>query len=320
MERLNVIGTQTEEFKRFMSDWEGGSQKYVVAHTSGSTGTPKPIKLLKKDMMVSARRTCSFFGLNESSLLALPLSVDYIAGKMMVCRAIECGATLWIEKPSRNLLSEFDGESIDLLAIVTAQVDSVIKVAKRIKINNLIIGGAPLAERDERKLLENGLNSFVTYGMTETCSHVALRRTGESLYNALPGISFDVDCDNCLIINCPDMSINSISTNDIVRLVDPYSFEWVGRRDNVINSGGIKLHPEMIEAKIRNVMPSPFYITSRKSQTWGEEIILVVESEKPVIEKNIIEKLLNGYERPKEIIYISKFDRTNSGKIVRKRF
>ena len=319
MDQLRISGDHSEALIRFLEEWFN-DKEYVEAHTSGSTGTPKQIKLLKSDMIVSARRTISFFRLDSGSILALPLGVDYIAGKMMICRALESGAKVWVETPSRNLLIEFQGDRIDLLSIVPSQIDSLIKRCRHINVRNTIIGGAPMTDEDERKLMDHGLTAYATYGMTETCSHVALRKIGSPIYTALPGIKFGTDSDGCLIIYCQDMSIGRIDTNDIVRLLNDTQFEWLGRRDNVINSGGIKLHPEVIEQKLSGVIEFPYYISSRKSNIWGEELILVIESDlKLDIESSLIE-LLNPIERPKAIIYETAFKRTSSGKIIRKRF
>lgn len=316
MDGCKLIGEGTSALNRFISEWDD-NREFVLANTSGSTGKPKEIRLLKSDMMISAAKTCEFFGLTDKSVLALPLSVDYIAGKMMVCRAMHCGATLWVETPSREILRDFNGTEIDLIAIVPSQIDSLIKAAGRIHIKNVIVGGAPVSLEEEEKL--KSLHSFATYGMTETCSHVALRRIGQDTYSALPGIEFEVDENNCLIVCCSDLSVGRLITNDVVDLIDRFHFKWLGRRDNVINSGGIKLHPEMIERKLSNAIDCAFYVTSRESDVWGEELVLVVESADEIESEKIFE-FLDRYERPKAIIYIEKFDRTDSGKIIRRRF
>lgn len=320
MERINISGEKTEAVKSFLEEWMS-CEPFIKAHTSGTTGTPKEIKLLKEDMITSARRTLSFFSLDERSILALPLSADYIAGKMMIVRALEGKCRLWTEAPSRQILSEFPYNEINLLAIVPAQVESMIKAITRIKIHNVIIGGAPLSEELEELLIRTGVNAYATYGMTETCSHVALRSLGSNIYKALPGVKFSADKDNCLIIRQSDMSVSTVKTNDIVRLVSDDRFEWLGRKDNIINSGGVKLFPESIERKISHLINRPFYVTSRCSSVWGEELVLVIEgSANDKLELNEINAMLGKYEHLKSIIFESKLDRTVSGKLIRKKY
>lgn len=319
MDGMKIIGAVTPEFERFMTEWRS-PDSYIIAHTSGSTGNPKEIRLMKSDMIKSAKNTCDFLGLNCSSRVGLPLSVDYIAGKMMVVRALISCSTLWIEQPSMNPLQEYNShEQIDLLSVVPSQLSTLITSEAYRKVNNLLIGGAPLSADMEDWLIDLGIKGFVTYGMTETCSHVALREIGSDNYRALNDISFSADEDNRLVIECPSYTFKRVKTNDMVRLIDEKTFQWLGRKDNVINSGGIKLHPEEIEKKLSQILKGEnYYITSRISSVWGEEIILMVERENELSGLyDQIKKVLSRYEIPKKIIYNRRFDRTSSGKIIR---
>lgn len=316
---VNIIGPGAESALRFLDEWNS-PLPYIVAHTSGSTGAPKPIRLLKSDMMVSARKTCRFFGIDNHSILGLPLSPDYIAGKMMIVRAIASGASLWCGIPSRNPLNGFEiNGKIDLLSVVPSQIESLLQSDKAIKFSTLLIGGSPLSPEQESHLIGNNIVAYCSYGMTETCSHVALRRIGCLTYTAIDGITFSTDQRGCLIISCNDLSFKHITTNDIVRLIDPEHFEWLGRADNVINSGGIKLHPEMIERKLMPVIKDhAFYITSRPSIDWDRELVLIIESAEPIEElQDSINEVLSKYERPKSIIFQPTIPRTSSGKLIR---
>ena len=265
----------TPEAKKFIEEWNSPTP-YVTARTSGSTGTPKEIRLLKTDMRASAKATINFFGLHSRSWLHLPLSPDYIAGKMQIVRALESGATLTVEDATNRPLSGLSlntGRRISLLPVVPSQVCGVLSSGFTDRIDNMIIGGAPLAPADEQRIIDSGIPSFATYGMTETCSHVALRRLGSECFSALPGFRFSADPRGCLVINSETMSFGQLVTNDIVELDSPQAFRWRGRFDNVINSGGLKISPEEIEKKIAHLFPdgTNFYITSRRSERWGEE-------------------------------------------------
>lgn len=319
METVRVSGSGSADVEAFVRKWND-SEPFIEAHTSGSTGKPKAIRLLKRDMLVSAEKTCRFFGIDRDSLLGLPLSLSYIAGKMMAVRALASGAELWCEQPSMNLLNDYTmGRKIDLLSVVPAQIPNLLNSGRMDYVKHLLIGGAPLSYKSEAQLLDAKVSAFCSYGMTETCSHVALRKIGTHYYTGLDGISFSIDDRGCLVIRLEDFSIGEITTNDIVKLIDENRFEWLGRYDNVINSGGIKLQPEAIELKIADCLPeNNYYISWRASERWGEEIVLVVESASEIANlMHEISKRLTLYETPKAIIYKKILERTTSGKIKR---
>lgn len=316
---MELIG-YIEECSAFASEWNDAGKDFVVAHTSGSTGTPKEIRLSKNDMVTSARATNRFFGIGSGSLLHLPLSPSYIAGKMMIVRASEADCVLMAEKPSSTPLADYAGRDITLSAVVPSQIPGLLNGKGWRKIDNLIIGGAPLSAATERKLQELGVPAYATYGMTETCSHVALRKLGSELFMALPGISFSLDERGCLVIDAPQFSFKRVVTNDLAELDGAEAFRWLGRYDNVINSGGIKIIPEVIEERIAPLMGEvPFYISSRESERWGREVVLIVEGEtSPVSIAQLKDQL--GVICPKEIICEPKFDRTSSSKIIRRSY
>lgn len=313
----------TPEAEAFMAEWRNGCD-YVVAHTSGSTGRPKEIRLLKSDMLVSAKATNEFFGIGADSLLVLPLSPDYIAGKMLLVRAAVAGAKVRIENPSREPLSGyFPPTAIDLVPIVPAQIDGLLSSKSLPMIKNVIVGGAPMSAEDERKLVESGVNAYATFGMTETCSHVALRRVGETQYVALPGFRFSTDDRQCLVVESDRMSFGRLVTNDVVELIDESRFVWVGRFDNVIITGALKVFPEDVESRLKSVAGIEFYISSRRSAEWGEEVILVVADRDLGAGRRLMERchsLLRPHERPKAVVTLPELERTSTGKLRRKRF
>lgn len=302
-----------------MQEWDDPTGLYVKARTSGSTGAPKEILLRKADMIASARATCRFFGIDGDSFMVCPLSASYIAGKMMIVRAIVSGATLSLEPPSSNPLSDCDYPPIDLLPIVPTQVDAIVNQNHTIR--NIIVGGAPLSLHQEHLLAGFPARVYATYGMTETCSHVALREIGSDAYSALPGISFGLDERGCLVIDLPEFSQKRIVTNDIVDLVDSTTFRWLGRADNVIITGGLKVHPEMIESKIARMIQSPFYITSQPDDKWGSTVVLVMEGGKMQDDgplSDSFRELLPPHERPRKILHVGQIPRTMSGKLLRR--
>lgn len=320
------ISGWTDEVKAFLEEWES-PQPYIIAHTSGSTGNPKEIKLLKSDMLASARATNHFFGLTASSRLLMPLSGKYIAGKMMVVRAMLAECELIVERPSLSPFSQDIGH-VSLLPIVPAQIGGLLSkpwVSLEV-IANLIVGGGPVSVADEELLYSLGYNAFATYGMTETCSHVALRPFGNKEFRALPAVSFSVDSENCLVIHSNGKySWSDIATNDVVELLSSECFVWKGRRDFVINSGGVKIHPEEEETRLRNAaLEGEFYITSTAHDVWGAQVTLVVEGEGSSSRSedilSLCRKVLSRYAVPRRIVFVKKIPRTASGKIIRNKF
>ncbi len=344
MERLIL----TPEGERFMEEW-GSACTYVAAHTSGSTGAPKEIRLLKSDMIHSARATNQAFGINAESLLVCPLSASYIAGKMMIVRTIEADCRLVMEQPSNHPLLD-DYGVIDLLPIVPAQIPGLLDSQYVQHVKNVIIGGAPLSARQEQQICDTApFRAFATYGMTETCSHVALRRLGTPEFTAMPGVTFSVDTRSCLaILSDGGYSFSRLQTNDVVDLLDAHTFIWRGRADNVVISGGLKLFPEEIEKTVSAAISlPPFFITGRPSDKWGQELVMVIERPDSAINSNgvpkaieskdirenpgtvfenltseslmaILRKILPSVQRPKEIIFVSQIPRTSSGKLIRR--
>lgn len=304
----------------FVKEWMSGAPT-IAAHTSGSTGVPKAIALRREDMQASARSTNRFLGIETDSFMVCPLSADYIAGKMMIVRAFEAGARLLMTRPSRRSL--FDGVDvaslpvIDLIPVVPAQIDAVIDAANQITIRNVIVGGAPVSSQQEQQLAGAPFTAWATYGMTETCSHVALRNitNGERHFTALPGVELSLDDRGCLVVN-------GLVTNDIVEL-DGRRFIWLGRADNVINSGGVKLFPEQLETTIGPLMPDgvEFYFTSRESKLWGREVVMVVLSDEIERAKvmDVCRRELPCAGVPKEIIFDPDPEYTASGKLRRRR-
>lgn len=307
----------------FIAEWQSDSS-FIEAHTSGSTGTPKAILLRKSDMEASARATNARFGIDAASVLALPLSVDYIAGKMMVVRALTAGCRL-VELPlSNEIIIPDDISRIDLLPVVPSQIQSLLRQPHlSLKIRNLLIGGAAPSPDDCHKLVLSGYNAFISYGMTETCSHVALAHADDSrrVFRAMPGITFETDDDGRLVINAPAFSFGHLLTNDLVTLLSPDAMIWRGRADGVINSGGIKLIPEELEALYRDFLGGyDFFVTGIKDDIWGEAVTLVIESpedEADSIMRTLRQSIADHRRVPKSVIAVPELARTSNGKIRR---
>ncbi len=311
----------------FLKEWMNG-EEYVTGKTSGSTGIPKTVRLSKKAMIASALRTNQFFQLKQGDSVLLCLPANYIAGKMMIVRAMVGGFNLLAVPPSS--LPGWVGE-IAFAAMVPFQVQALLgseEGKKRLcSIDKLLIGGSPVPESLERELCEFPVNAYLSYGMTETVSHVALCRIEKEnerkkIYHALPGIAFSTDDRHCLVINAPYLQPEPFVTNDVVTLFSGTSFSWLGRWDNVINSGGIKFFPEEIERKIAGLLTSRFYITSLPDPLLGQQIVLKIESQpwNDAEERAFLQQIalcLSKYEIPRQILFVDRFEETAMGKIKR---
>ena len=310
----------------FLLDWLN-DRDYIEAKTSGSTGPPKVIRLKKKHMINSALATGKFFELPAGTTALHCLPCEFIAGKMMLVRAMVLGWQLDIVPPRANPLDQLF-KIYDFCAMTPFQLDNSLGRLHLVK--KLIIGGGSVSSH--QKELVQGLRTeiFETYGMTETITHVAARRVNAKKerenpvpFVSLPNISFSKDERECLVIEAPSISDEIVVTNDVVDLLTNKKFIWKGRIDNVINSGGIKLYPEVIEAKLEKLIAQRFFVTSLPDDSLGEKLILMVESEFSEealenLEKEINElRLLEKYEVPKKIYFIGKFEETPSGKIHR---
>ena len=316
-----------QSFYNFIKTWLNKND-YVEVKTSGSTGTPKIIRLDKKRMIASAKATGDFFGLkpNDKALLCLPC--DYIAGKMMVVRAMVLGLNLYSIEPNGNPLEKVENEIFQFGAMIPLQVLNSLK-NHRTRFENIekvIIGGGIVDSSLLDKLQTVQNQCFATYGMTETITHIAVKTLNgiskTNLYEALKNVEFSKDKRECLVINAHYLSENQIITNDIVKLHSKSNFEWLGRFDNVINTGGIKVNPEQIEHKIESFIYTDFFIAAKSDKKLGSKVILIIENEDKLdtdLLKQQFQTVLTKFEMPKQIYVLPQFERTETGKIQRKR-
>lgn len=309
-------------FPDFINEWRN-SEDFITVCTSGSTGKPKEIKLNKGFVSESARRTIEFFKLNSDSRLHSCVSPDFIGGKMMAVRAHQIGAKLSWETPSNSPLQDLDAsKKIDLLAVVPSQMPYIIKNLQRLpSIRNIIVGGSSINSGLRKAIAESGLNAYETYGMTETASHIALRKIESSLmpFRLFEGINIDLDLRGCLRIKFKTGPV--IVTNDIAEIIGEKEFFIKGRADNVIISGGRKIHPEEVERKIGHLISDPFMITGKCDEKWGQKVILLIEGHfQPDFVMKLSEEiklLLEKWEVPKEIVFTDNLPRTPNGKLIR---
>lgn len=297
----------------FLLDWLDDKETIQLT-SSGTTGVPKIITIKKQSMVHSAIATGNFFNLHPQDKVLLCLPAKYIAGKMMIVRAMMLGLELDIMAPSSHLDDLLSHKNYDFVAIVPLQAENSLNKLHQFK--KIIIGGAKVSDELASKLKDIKSDIYETYGMTETITHIAAKKIGELYFNVLEHVTISTDERNCLVIVAPSISNEKVVTNDIVEIYNEKQFKWLGRYDNVINSGGIKLFPEQIEAKLISQITNRFFIAGQQDDILGTKVVIVIEGNEQKLATSIFESL-DKFEKPKEVFFVPEFVETETKKINR---
>ncbi|WP_185873643.1 acyl-CoA synthetase family protein [Blattabacterium cuenoti] len=311
-----------ESILTFLKNWYNQKLSYLISFTSGTTtGIQKKIFLKKENMYKCAKRTVKFLKLDNLKIKGLLcLSPNSIASKMFLVRAIIYKWIIYCIPPSSHPIENIQ-EDFDIISMVPMQIFYSLKKLNKIKI--ILIGGAPISNNIENQLKKISTICYLTYGMTETLGPIALKKINginkSNYYQVFKDISINLDHRNCLKIFSPYIEDNYIQTNDIVNIISNNKFNWIGRYDNIINSGGIKIIPELIEKKIAPFIKKKFFISSIPDKILGEKIILFIEGSFSIIRIPNYIFYKNKFLKPKKIFFIKKFIKNNLGKIQRKK-
>lgn len=316
----------------FCKDWLNGKQHFTF-HTSGSTGTPKKIELTRAQLEASAKATIRTLQLTSNENIFICLNTQLIAGAMMLVRGMLLNCELFLIEPSSD---PFQFLALDhkmtFASFVPMQLGNLLKddektVIKLNRFKNILVGGTSINSLLEKKLTQLSTNIFHTYGMTETVSHIALKKLGkESDYSLLPEIELKKDVRNCLCIKGAVTNHQWVQTNDLVNFTDANHFTILGRADEVINSGGVKIFPSKVETAIHQVLSvlsidiKDLFVASSKDDVLGEKLIAVlcgnkISADKELLLKKKLTQFLSPYEIPKTFYYQAYFEKTASGKI-----
>lgn len=297
-----------KELGEFILDWIDDKET-IQLMTSGTTGTPKLIIIKKQAMVNSAIATANFFDLQPGDRVLHCLPVRYIAGKMMLVRSIIIGLEMDLIAPTSHLDDLLPTTNYDFVALVPIQAQAGLDKLNQFK--KIIIGGAKLSDTLAHQLKSCNAEIYETYGMTETITHIAAKKIGAECFEILPNVSISKDDRGCLVIDAPNIVASTIVTNDLVEIISDNKFKWLGRFDNVINSGGIKYFPEQIEAKLALKIKQRSFIAGLPDDNLGQKIVLFIEGEEFPLEASIFSEL-EKFERPKEIHFIPNFIETNN--------
>ncbi len=316
----------------FCKAWIGGNESFTLT-TSGSTGDPKQITFTREQMVASARMTEAALELKPNHSALVCLDTRFIAGQMMLVRCFVTGMNIVAVEPAANPLNAIaKNQKIDFAAFIPYQVAAMLAHDHE-KLNQVgvaIIGGGQVDKNLKSAISNLNGKCYATYGMTETISHVALMRLNgaepDDCFNSLPGVSISMDHRGCLVVKTTFLD-SEVTTNDLVEVISARQFKWLGRWDNIINSGGIKVIPEKVEQRLNEVfnelkIPGRFFVAGVDDKNLGQRVCLFLEGEKPSPEhqKKLLAKMkmaLSQYEGPREIRYVKKFVETNTGKINR---
>lgn len=321
----------------FIKEWLSGKNEFQL-QTSGSTGIPKIIKVHRNQMVYSAEATARALKLTSDYSALVCLNTKYIAGIMMLVRSLVTGMKMTIIEPSSNPLESFSSdERFDFTAWVPLQLETIMnKLPEKKELLNafkcIIIGGAPVNEGLLTKIKTLQAPVYSTYGMTETLSHIALQQLNgdkpENYFKALENVELGLDSRGCLMIKSPVTLDKTIVTNDVVELIEKDKFKFLGRFDNVINSGGVKIFPEKVETLTARVFESlnincRFFLSGTPDERLGQQVTLFIEGE-PFLESqkqlviDLLRKELPLYEVPKKLVFLKTFNETETGKVDRK--
>jgi len=338
-------GPHLSDFERqvlqFGRDWQSGCETFTL-HTSGSTGEPKPITITRDQMVTSARLTVRALGLQPGDRALVCLSIDYIAGMMMLVRGLECGLPLTIIDPVSRPLAAFSPSArFDFTAMVPLQLQETLNGAPHEfdilnAMQGVLIGGGPVSQALAAQLQRVSAPLYHTYGMTETVSHIALRRLNglerSDRFVPFDGVHLQLDARGCLAITSVLSRGETLYTNDLVELHPDGTFVWLGRMDNVINSGGVKVQTEKVETALETCLlhgchgayaKRRFFVGALDDQRLGQAVVAVVEGDawSPEIETAIrgqLQRLLTRYEVPRHFYFVPTLIETRTGKIDRR--
>lgn len=324
---INNLHSETEFEKKvifFIEEWFSDCET-VKVQTSGSTGAPKIFEIEKGKMLNSAKMTCDFLDLKENNTALLCLPIEYISGKMMMVRGFERKLKVLVSQPSTAPLKNLNTE-IDFCAMTPLQVENSLDKIHFIK--NLIIGGATVSESLKIKISEtlkqtpSSTKIYETYGMSETLSHIALKEihpSSSKYFTTLENVSISIDDRECLRIFAPNLNDEILQTNDLVEIFSNNQFKFLGRIDNVINSGGAKIYPEELEALVKKEISNEVVFVGLKDESLGQKLIAVVEGNQSeyLIKKIVDIPFEKSFHKPKQIIFVKELPRTPNGKIDR---
>jgi O-succinylbenzoic acid--CoA ligase len=306
------------QVQNFLRAWQ--QDLPFIFQSSGSTGKPKSFQFTKDQLLTSAKASTKALQLDKHTKALVCLPLTSVGGLLQLARAIHANFELFIDLPTSRPLQNFD-TAINFISMVPTQLQQSLKhePLKLSGIEKILIGGAPLEENLIEACSNLSISLIQSYGMTETLSHVALRFIGNGVsapFKAIEGVHFEQQ-QNCLTIHYPALLDAPLYTNDLVNLIDEQHFEWLGRADFAINSGGVKIIPEQLEKTLSSVLSHPFFVTSVPDDKWGSVVGLVIEGEAVDLGLDWAALGLVAAAVPKKIAFIAQFQRTQTLKIKR---
>ena len=308
-----------QEVEQFINKWQNDALFEIKS--SGTTGTPQRFQFSRAQLTLSAQNSIDAFGLDAQTRALLCLPLSSIGGLMLLARALVGDFQLTIQEASARPLANLE-EPIDFIALVPTQLQQSLQhdLQKLKAIKQILVGGGELNTDLQQACKDAELNVWLSYGMTETLSHVALKQISPitaSCFTALAGIHFSSK-NNCLVIHYPQLQPQPLYTKDLVEVLTPTSFRWLGRADHAINSGGFKIIPELLEQKLAGHFQNPFFTAGLPDEKWGQIVVIIFEGSIPSDYLHFDGIGLTTAEIPKKYACVPVFKRTSTHKIQRK--
>jgi O-succinylbenzoic acid--CoA ligase len=310
-----------------IQQWLNGAELFTF-HTSGSTGAPKPIQLQRSQLLASAQGTIEALGLTSQEHVLVCMNTQFIGGAMLLIRALMLNAEITLMEPNSHPLSLIEtNHPFTLASFAPLQVFPLMsnqhqEHEKLNRFNHILVGGAPIDVALEDLLASLSTRIYHTYGMTETVSHIALKQLGTNpYYTVLNQVQIKTDAQHCLMICCEATNNQWIQTKDVVELHNTKQFSILGRLDDVINSGGIKIWPQQIEVAIRTVLGSNITnvcVLGMPDVQLGQKVVALLEGNTQIDTealKKALSKNLTRYQIPKHFYSLKAFLYTPTGKI-----
>jgi O-succinylbenzoic acid--CoA ligase len=312
-----------------ISDWINPELTTLEIFSSGSTGTPKAISHKKQFIQSSAELSMEALDIAPGGHSFLAIPAKHVGGMMLIIRSLIHGLALWYTAPHIRINLN-TAEKISLCSITPLQALALLESEDSSnlffnQVEIILIGGAVISPAINQWLQSISSLCYESYGMTETISHIALRKINgpdrQDFFTALPGVSLMQEADQSLSIHAPSIGVEHLHTNDIVEWLGDGRFRFLGRKDNVINSGGLKIYPEALELELSSSIFSPFAICGIPSEKYGEEVVLVLEGNPDFLQLEAVESIITALkrpDRPRSVLVVDSFPRTENGKILRK--
>jgi len=310
-----------------------GEPQPVVVETSGSTGTPKRVVLPRRAVLASVAGAASRLGGEGRWVLALPMT--YVAGLQVVCRSLVAGhrPVLLDDHPSLAEAVAAAGEA-PYVSLVPTQlhraVESPADAAALAACAAVLVGGGPVDRSLRERAAAAGIRTVATYGSAETA--------GGCIYDGLPldGVAVAIGPEGRIRIGGPtlferydgdpDLTAQArvdgwFLTADAGRFDDEGRLRVLGRLDDMVISGGVKVPTGIVAARLREHPAVKAVDVGRlPDDEWGERVVAWVVGDVALDEvRDWVSQVHPRSWAPRELRLLDEMPMLRNGKVDRRR-